>query len=193
MEPEITSPPFIRQRLDHAPHFYHHVPLSYVHEYRFSIVTETVDKRTMHGLSNHSSFNPAFVCVDMQDKIEDAITDDYAVIKTTGLHNFIHGKMNLSVTAVGGDSAFIRIEHNFVAPDAMINPMPNLHLSQERYWRVDGIIPPGFDAKSTITFNGTNTQPATSYNGGYLDTRLITNIEDSLVVMYRPVFLLIGR
>lgn len=178
----------IRQRLDHAPHFYHHVPLGVTFmNTDLQSVTETVDASGPCTVYQTTlSFNPAFVCVDMQDKIEDAITDDYAVIKTTGLHNFLHGKMNLSVTAMGGDSAFIRIEHNFVAPDDMTNPIPNLHLSQERYWRVDGVIPPGFDAKSTITYNGTNTQPATSYNGGYLDTRLITNIEDSLVVMYRP-------
>ena len=60
-----------------------------------------------------------------------------------------------------------------------------MHLSQERYWKVDGIIPAGFDAKSAIVYNGTNVLPATSYNGGYLDPQLITNVEDSLVLMYR--------
>ena len=179
---------YIRQRLNHAPHFYHNVPLEVTFmNSDMNSVTETVSASGPCTVYQTTlGFNPAFVCVDMKDKIEDAITDDYAVIKTVGLDLFSHGKMNITIYDVGADSAFLRIEHNFVAPDPMITSIPNLHLSQERYWKVDGIIPPAFDAKSIIFYNGSNIQPATSYNGGYLDTKLITNSEDSLVVMYRP-------
>lgn len=177
----------IRQRLDHAPHFYHHVPLEITFmNGALQYLTESVDASGPCTIYQTTlSFNPSFVCVDLHDKIEDAITDDYAVIKASGSQNFPHGKMNLTINAVGGDSAFLRIEHNFVPPDAMIFPIPYLHLSQERYWNVDGVIPSGFDAKSTIFYDGINIQPPTTYNGGYLDTKLITNSEDSLVLMYR--------
>jgi hypothetical protein len=177
----------IRQKLDHAPHFYHHVPLEIT--FLNTDMQGRVESVDAGGpctvYQTILNFNPVFACVDMNGKIEDAITEDYMVIKDAGGYNFAHGKMNVTVNAVGGDSAFVRIEHNYTAPDPMITPVQNLHLSQERYWRVDGIIPTGFDAKATVLYNGTNPLPATSYNGAYLDVQLMTNSEDSLVLMRR--------
>jgi hypothetical protein len=78
------------------------------------------------------------------------------------------------------DSSLVRVEHHFVAPDASKNPIQGLHLSDYRYWNVDGVWSQDFLASATIYYNGsTNAQ-------GYLDNTFITNTEDSLVVMYRP-------
>jgi aminopeptidase N len=185
----------IRQRLNHAPHFYHDVPLeiTFMNENMQQVTEKVMASGPCTIYQTSLLFNPAFVCLDMHDKIADAISDDFAIIKTTGLHVFAHGKMNVTVNAIGGDSALVRIEHSFVAPDPIINPIPDLHLSQERYWRVDGVMPAGFDAKANLYYNGTNIQPPTTYNGGYLDNELITNVEDSLVVMYRPMSRLTGK
>ena len=177
----------VRQRLDHAPNYYHHVPMEIT--YMNSAMQQVTERFEASGpctvYQTTLSFNPTFVGLDINDKISDAITDDNKILKAVGTQSFSHGKMNLSVQTIT-DSAFVRIEHNFVAPDKMQTPISHLHLSQERYWKVDGIFPAGFDTKATLTYNGTNTQPATSYNGGYLDRALITNAEDSMRVMYRP-------
>src|SRR4029077_1164190 len=77
------------------------------------------------------------------------------------------------------DSVLIRVEHVYAAPDPPKNPVPNLHISQERFWKVDGIFPPGFDASGSINYNGI------AANGGFLDNQLLTNVEDSIVVLHR--------
>src|SRR5205814_2244681 len=73
-------------------------------------------------------FSPSFVCLDLNNKISDAITDHYETLKTTGYHNFVLSKMNVNVVSLT-DSAFLRIEHNFVCPDPLKTPVQNLNLS----------------------------------------------------------------
>lgn len=175
----------IRQKLDNAPHLYNGVPIEITFmDSNWQPNTQTV---TVGGPCSVAEFDipfsPSFICLDLNNKISDAITDHFETIKTIGYHNFILSKMNVNVVTLS-DSAFLRIEHNFVCPDPLKTPIQHLHLSQERYWKVDGILPSDFDAKATLIYNGTN-PAATSYNGAYLDRKLITNTEDSLVVMYR--------
>lgn len=173
---------YVKQRLDHAPHYYTNVPLEIT--FMDDQWNADVKKVWMSGscgvFYTHLNFNPTFAGMDVNDKISDAITDDAFVIKTTGGKAFTNGKMTVNVLNVGADSMYLRIEHSFVRPDAMKTPIPNLHLSDYRYWKVDGIIPTAFSATSIINYNA-----YTSTSGGYLDNTFITNVEDSLVVMYR--------
>lgn len=170
----------LRQRLDHAPHYYQNVPL----EISFFGEDGTVETQTavMSGAcsiySIHLPFAPVFTGLDLNEKISDAVTSDLLSVHNTGSANAVYGKMNLNVTSLS-DSALIRIEHIYASPDPFSQPVPGFHLSQERFWKVDGIFPPGFDATAIINYNGT------TINGGFLDNKLITNGEDSLRVVYR--------
>jgi aminopeptidase N len=119
------------------------------------------------------------VGLDLEEKISDATTDKYLYIDSIGTYDFEEALMTLNVTSVT-DSAFVRVVHNWVYPDPPKTVIPGLHISQERYWLVDGVWPQGFNANATILYNGT-----ASTSGGYLDNQLITNNEDSLVVLYR--------
>jgi hypothetical protein len=74
----------------------------------------------------------------------------------------------------------LRVEHNWIAPDPFLKKTYGLHISKERFWKVDGIFSSGFSASATINYDGT-TSPTT----GHLDTGLIKNSEDSLVLLYR--------
>lgn len=172
---------YIKQRLDHAPHYYHNVPLDVT--FMKDDGSEMTEKAVMNGrcgiYSTIIPFNPAYIGLDLGEKISDAITADSKEISTTGGVNFVNGKMNLTVNSLPSP-ALLRIEHNYAPPDGFKTPVNNLHISQYRYWKVDGIIPIGFDASALINYNGT-----TSSGGGYLDNDLITNSEDSLVVLYR--------
>ncbi len=176
---EITV--HLRQRLDHAPHYFHNVPIE------VTFMSDKFEQKTERILLNgpcttyktHLSFNPVFVCSDLNERLQDAISENYFTIKAPGAYNYNFGKMNVEVHSIS-DSAFLRIEHNFVAPDSMKTAIPGLHLSQERYWRVDGVLPTNFDASASIIYNGkTSSQPTSSPNF-YLDMQLITNVEDSL-------------
>ena len=120
-------------------------------------------------------FNPVAWFVDLEDKICDATTDFDKVLKTTGEHNYPETFAKLMVQNLV-DSAWVRVTHNWVPPDPLVTPVEGLTLSDYRYWTVSGMIPEGFLIRGTFQYN----------RFGYLDNNLITNTDDSLVILYRP-------
>ena len=174
---------YLKQKLDHAPQYYSNVPLEIL--FMDDNWNQQVMNVEMSGSCGiffcHLPFDPTVSIVDPANKISDAETDDYLIIKNTGSYVFNNGKMNVAVSSLGGaDSIYFHVQHNFVRPDPMKNPIPNLHLSDYRYWQVDGNFNSGFTATAVLQYNATH-----STAGGWLDDGLITNTEDSLVVMYR--------
>jgi len=119
-------------------------------------------------------FNPDFVIVDLEEKIADATVDNYKTITTTGIQNFNDTYFILETTNIS-DSAFIRVENSWVAPDPFKNPQNCMVLSNHRYWKIDGIIPDNFTAKGKFYYSKLN----------HLDDELITTPIDSLLILYR--------
>ncbi|KKT72086.1 MAG: hypothetical protein A2281_11160 [Bacteroidetes bacterium RIFOXYA12_FULL_38_20] len=124
-------------------------------------------------------FLPKIVVCDKEEKACDATTDFYKTIKTTGLKNFETTYVVIDVTGII-DSAFIRVEHNWVAPDPIDPAIPGLFISDYRYWKIDGILTAGFNARGKFYYN------KNSSSAGYLDNTFINNDIDSLVLLYRP-------
>lgn len=176
----VATDVYIRQRLSHAPHYYTLVPvtITYYDKYwtRYDEVVYISDECTHHQLIL-PNFTPVYVALDFHEKIQDAITDEWKVLTDTGTYDFGTAKIKIDVTGIQ-DSALVRVEHNWIAPDAMKNPISGLHLHDSRYWTVDGIFDSTFRANAVINYDGTA--------GAYLDNTFFTNSEDSLVLMYRP-------
>lgn len=130
------------------------------------------------GLSGNQKFTipffPKAVMLDLDEKLCDATTDLYQTIKTTGVKTFQNTKFSLDVKQVT-DSAFVRVEHNWVAPDPLKFPLTGLTLSDYRYWKIDGIFPSGFTATGRFQYN----------KSGYLDNTLLINPADSILILYR--------
>lgn len=129
-------------------------------------------------------FIPEAVMVDMEEKISDATTDTYIVVDTTGIFELdsYNTYFTLDVQSIN-DSALVRVEHNWVAPDSMNNPIPGIRMSTRRYWKIDGIFPQGFYAKGKFKYSKSTTL---SSSLGYLDDDLILSpIMDSLTILYR--------
>jgi len=120
-------------------------------------------------------FEPSMVMTDLYEKSGGAATSSYKIIKSTGLYDYTDTYFKLDVTQVN-DSAFVRATHNWVPPDSLRVPVPGLTLSDYRYWTIEGIFPEGFEATGRFFYN----------KNAYLDNTLITNSEDSLVILYRP-------
>jgi aminopeptidase N len=120
-------------------------------------------------------FEPVIAMMDYHEKICDATTDRSRLITQAGTYDFTDTFSKLLVSAAP-DTAFVRITHNWVAPDPMQNPHPGLTLSDYRHWHVDGIIPNGFETEMHLFYQRT----------GFLDNNLIINQADSLVILYRP-------
>jgi hypothetical protein len=173
---------FIKQRINHANHLYNHVPVTVTYfdaDWNTRVTETAVVSGACGYYATNLNFSPAFIAIDFDELLTDAVGSDYMVINSTGNKVFDYGRVQLNVSQIT-DSAFIRVEHNWVAPERMVNPIPGLLLHDYRYWKIDGIIPAGFTATAKFDYNG-----GTSGNG-YLDNTFISNSEDSLVVMYRP-------
>lgn len=125
-------------------------------------------------------YNPPFIAVNMDQKINDAVTAQNIVLKTPGVYNLNEAMMDITLNSLQQDSVLLRVEHHWVTPDPFKNPHPGLHLSENRYWKVDGLFSGNLDAMARIRFNGTH-----SHAAGYLDNDLISNSEDSLVLLFR--------
>jgi aminopeptidase N len=119
-------------------------------------------------------FHPLLCLADPFDRIADATTDFQKVIKSAGDYDFDNTYFRLSVDQLQ-DSVFVRVTHNWTAPDSLKTPTPGLTLSDYRYWRIDmaGPVP---QATGRFYYS----RPA------YLDQTLLQNLNDSLVILYRP-------
>lgn len=122
----------------------------------------------------HVPFEPVAILEDFYDRTCDATTDYHQVIKSTGSYDFPETFVKLEVDELV-DSAFVRVTHNWVAPDAMKAPVAGLTLSDYRYWKVDGIFPEGFSATGQFSYS----------KAGGLDDGILIDPNDSLLILYR--------
>ncbi|MFN8309204.1 MAG: M1 family aminopeptidase [Chitinophagales bacterium] len=172
----------IWQRLQHAHHYFQNVPLEI--SFFDSLGNREIRNVEVSGSCTQVKlsigFWPQYIALDFDEKLSDAVTSEWKKIKaTSGAIDFGTAHF-LLYPQQGSDSSLIRVEHHWVAPDASGNIFPGLHLSDYRYWDVDGIWADDFRANAIFNYNGTTS------NNGYLDNSLITNTEDSLVMLYRP-------
>lgn len=129
-------------------------------------------------------FNPVFAALNMDEKINHAVTARDLTITNIGVNIVSYSNLRLNVTSMT-DSAFVRVEQHWVYADG---PLPaNTILSKDRYWNVSGVDLDNITGgKLKFDFNAQNTA------AGNFDNSLAVNAggqnfhEDSLVLMYRP-------
>jgi len=81
-------------------------------------------------------FTPLFGMVDFNEKLCDAVIDYNQNIYNTGSYTFPNTNLSLTVDAIS-DTAFLRVEHNMVAPDEPAQlPEGIARMSQTHYWNV---------------------------------------------------------
>ncbi len=180
--PNYSVTIYVKQKLTDAPAYFNNVPLEVT--FKAADWTENTQSFLMSGANASFTFtvpfDPAFIAVNKGEKISHAVAPEFKTLKVTGSSVFSNAKMTINVLNIV-DSVFVRVEHNYTAPDpAYAIPY---RLSPNRYWKVDGILPSVFSAKATLTYDGRTT----AFSGNFwLDNNLITTFEDSLVLLYRP-------
>jgi len=76
------------------------------------------------------------------------------------------------------DTAFLSVQHMWVAPDPIkVNPF-NAKISNSHYWIVGGIFPEVFKATGTLEYQNNS-------ENAFLDADLVSITEDSLILVYR--------
>ncbi|MGB0805975.1 MAG: M1 family aminopeptidase [Salibacteraceae bacterium] len=170
----------INQKLNHAPNQFTSTPIEIViYDDNFNSETKTIEVGPNESSVEISSvLNPSFISLNGNNKLCYATTDDQFMIKSTGQKNYDNAMWRLDVKSIT-DSALVKIEHHWSAPDARLdwNTQPYL-LSNYRFWKVDGIWGPDFEAEADFLYDGRE-------SGGYLDSLLVNVTEDSLVLLYR--------
>ncbi len=174
----------VRQRKFGAPQLFTAVPLevSFFDQTR----TQHVRNLSMSGALNTYTFTlpfkPVYTALNYDSKIFDAVSSEIRTIKTTGNFNYNIAKLGLIVTNKGQDSSLIRIEHHYVGADPFKNNPYNAKISNQHYWKIDGILSPGFVSRVRFNYDGNKTIGGTY---SYMDTLLTTYSGDSVVVYYR--------
>lgn len=175
---------YVKQKITGAPAYYSNVPLEI--SFFNNFWQPTSKTFTMSGSAQSFTFSLSFLpvmsAINYNAKLLDALVAENKVYKSTGSFNNSLGKCIIQVLNKGVDSSFIRVEHNYAKPDAFKNNIGNYKISNQHYWRVDGVLTPGFHAKLHLNFDGTNT---TSGSFGQLDTCLTSVQNDSIIVLYR--------
>jgi len=121
-------------------------------------------------------FEPVAVVIDPEYKMMDAVTDLGHIFKNTGLVNFADEYIKADITNLGADSIYLHMTHYWVAPDPVEPPLPGLTLSDYRYWHVDGVFPENVEGQMHFFYS----------KAGNLDNNIITDPNDSIVLLYRP-------
>ena len=177
---EVTV--YVRQKLKEATAFAqdNNLELTFMDE-NWNMQTERIQFSGETGQQTYYlPFVPKAVMMDLEERFSDATTDYYRVIDSAEYLNFANAYFRMVLSQVS-DSAFFRIEHNWVAPDPMLVPDPGFTLSDSRYWKIDGIFNGAFEGEFHFNYNNKT-------NGdGWLDYTWFPYPleEDSLVLLHR--------
>lgn len=179
----FTNVIYVKQKLFGAPSLFTGVPLDIT--FMNTNWVKEVKTGLMSGVNGVFTFTtanmPNYVGINNESKISDAITSEYKTIKTNANINFALARALFLVSNKGIDSSFIRVEHNFVKPDAFKNNVYNFRLSSQHYWKIDGILSSGFESKLRLYYDGNKNLSGNSY----IDTCLTLINADSMIVLYR--------
>lgn len=170
---------YIQQKLRAAPHFHTNTPieLSFMDE-NWNHYSETVmvsGEFTTVQLT--LPFDPVAHFVNESDNLNIAMMANNLVIKGPVNRYLGYGDIQIVVQSIATDSALVRVEHYWVAPDDLGENPFNAKISSTHYWEIDGIMLDAMEATGNLRYAGI-AQPR-------LDEDLTSNTEDSLILVYR--------
>ena len=127
-------------------------------------------------------YNAKYCALNYDNKIGDATSSEVKTIKTNGTNYYNLAKVQFTILNKGADSSLIRVVHNYVKPDGFKNNPQNHKLSNQHFWKVEGILSPGFVSKVRFNYDG-NKIVGPTYS--YMDTLLTVINGDSIRLFYR--------
>lgn len=136
------------------------------------------DTAVFSGKTGHSikqlDFLPLAVIVDPQEIMMDATIDKYLIFDSIQDYLFPNTYFKIFIDELQ-EEAFIQTTHNWVSPDSLKEALGNLKLSPSRYWKIEGHLPDGMQARGRFFYE----------NSVELDAELITSQTDSVVLLFR--------
>ena len=179
----------IRQKLVGAPALFNNVPIEvsfFDNTWNRVIKTFTVSN-VNQNFTTVLGFNPVYAAINYDSKISDGISSEVKTLKANLVYGYPLAKTTLTVNNFGADSSLVRVEHNYAKPDPLKYNVMKYKLSNQHYWKFDGILSAGFKAKVQFNYDGAPVPAVPSIGGtySYMDTCLTSGGSDSLVILYR--------
>ena len=172
---------YIHQKLRGAPNYFNNVPF----QIRFMDANqnESVLNLTVSGEYSEIEFDmpivPVYADLDPNYLISHAVSGHQVTINSTGFVQVPRAVMNNFNVGTISDSAFLRVQHHWVAADPVKTPASiNMRTSPDRYWSIQGFVPQDFSATARITYDG-------EWNNQYDPLLFEMDTEDSLFLLYR--------
>lgn len=175
---------YLQQKLYECPSFYGQVPLE------ISVLDENWEQHDFLVEANGqfssatftTSFNPEMTWLNGGQRLNQARLDLNILETETSntLSTVERTEFRLKVVTLNeGDSALVRVNHIWSAPDnndaaEYISQMSNSH-----YWIIDGIIPLGAQMSGKVNYRGSSPL-------SHFDEDLVAVTEDSIIMAYRP-------
>jgi aminopeptidase N len=174
----------IMQDLRAAPEYYSEISLDIsLYDQEWKRIVRNV---THHGPEEHHSllldFTPVLAVLDEDGRSSLAMTGETVILRNTITNEMPRALFTVKANTLA-DSALLRVDHYWTAPERTAPHPAGLNLSNYRYWKVDGVFRDGFSAYGFFYYNGST--PA-DFSDGYLDHTLIQTTEDSLELVWRP-------
>ncbi len=174
----------VKQKLYGTTNLHNNVPLEV--SFFKNDWSKEVRKITMSGAANlftvNLPFTPVYYAINYDSKINDASSHEIKVIKSASNVTWTLGKVFTQIKNKGVDSSLIRIVHNYVAPDGFKHNPHQHKLSNQHYWRVEGILAQGFKSKIRFNYDGSKNLTGTY---AYMDTLLTIVNGDSIGLFFR--------
>lgn len=172
----------LKQKLVGRTNYATQVPVTLtLRDENWNVFEQTIHSTGMNNVVTVTvPFSPTLGYLNRDELISHAVTATYSTLNTPGTRILSHSNITLQVQSVT-DSAFVVVEHNWAAPDSVIDWTSGYAISPQRYWRIDGIWNAGFSTNATFRYSG-----QLSGANSHLDHLLITGTEDSIVLLYRP-------
>lgn len=177
----FTTTLYMQQKLRECNHYYTNVPLEVTAmdanwvKHNFTVMVG--DQYSTANIT--TDFDPVFVSLNSNGVLNQARMDyEFIVDDTSVLSNRPYVDMRTATDAINeGDSAFVRIEHHWVAPDNN-NLAPYIdEVSSTHYWTIDGMWPESLQQRGRLSYFGANQSD--------LDYALTGFNENDLMLVYR--------
>ncbi|MDD3876781.1 MAG: M1 family aminopeptidase [Bacteroidales bacterium] len=178
---------YVRQKLNGRTSFAdgNSVEISFVKEDWGSYTQKLIFSGEFGHEQYYLDFNPKTVILNLNENLCHAATSYVRTVKQTGNITFPETHFTADVSGVQ-DSAFVRVTHNWVAPDSLKTPSPDIvRLSDYRYWTIEGVDFQKLQAKGRFYYNRSTPSNVSLESNGWLDNTLFTSSADSLLLLYR--------
>ena len=186
---EFTTTAYIQQKQRGPSQPYNQVPMSFTC-YSASGEAWTAPEPVLMGGPNsivtvQAPFAAAWVALNVDERIAQAVTVDSDTLTTTGNILFQNADLRITVNSLPSPIP-IRVEEYWVAADPEYDLPYGCLVSPDRWWRVQGVIPADAVLNGRILYDGRPNLASSAdvelmQDGGTLAFR-----EDSLVLLFRP-------